>query len=67
MSEYMGVSLSLLPVWKDIPVLSGWHEQGGSPVPAVLAQADGADAAVCGDLLDIWIELSKSKHDSEWL
>jgi hypothetical protein len=58
MSEYMGVPLPLLPVWKDIPVLSGWHEQGGS---------DGADAAVCGDLLDIWIELSKSKHDSEWL
>ena len=52
------VSVSLLPVWADLQALSGRDKQGRS---------NGAAAAVCGDLLDIGIELSRREHDPEWL
>jgi hypothetical protein len=58
LSERASVSVSLLPVWTDLPTLSGEDDGSGS---------DGTAAAVCGDLLEVWVELSESKHDPEWL
>ena len=39
----------------------------GLSVQDRLAQADETVAVVCGDLLEIRIELSQCEHDSEWL
>jgi len=57
LSEYTGVSLSLLLLWADIQALSGRDERGGP---------DGAVAVVCGSLLDIGIEPSRGECDPEW-
>ena len=56
--ERMGISVSLLPVWEDIPALSEWDEH---------SRSDGTFAAICSDQLDLWAELSESECDSERL
>jgi hypothetical protein len=58
LSEYTGVSLSLLPMWKDVQALPGWHDRSGS---------DRTIAAICGDLLEIRVELSRGEYNPEWL
>jgi len=58
LSEGTSVSLSLLQVQADIPTLSRRDDESGS---------DRAVAAICSDLLEIEVKLSRREYDLERL